>query len=149
MTDYEYVMLYSTVEAMHEKNWNCYDCKKQFDHIPKPELRKEHLTKARQIKGCFTFEHAKEYGLENIAYRTCIGNFFDKSVVELVEMFNKYDQGVLPFEGPMADQPSKVIEVFKMIDSIRGKKAEEQRKKEEAKNKAMGSKRKGKLIGKR
>lgn len=40
---------------------------------------------------------------------------------------------MLPFKGTIQDQPNKIIEVFQIIEGIKNKKEEQERKKQERK----------------
>jgi hypothetical protein len=54
-----------------------------------------------------------------------------------------YQKGVLPFPGALSDQPNKVVELFRTIDSHVAEKTEKQIKKMESKQRAKGAVRRG------
>lgn len=75
----------------------------------------------RQSKGCFDLT-SKSYSLDNICYKTCIGNYAF-NVQYFLEAFSLYEKGVLPFKGTVGEQPNKIMEIFKLIEVRRSDKA--------------------------
>jgi hypothetical protein len=95
--------------------------------------------KSRDVKGCFEVKKKPMHtimiseGKESIKFSKCIGNFFDLSVLSLMEMQRQYDKGVLPFPGSLSQQPNKVIEAFAVIERYKFEKLERDRKQKELK----------------
>lgn len=60
-----------------------------------------------------------------------------------IDLYYNYQRGVMPYDGSLMDQPSKVIEVFNIIDGlIKAKEtalAEKRQAEYERKNKVKGS----------
>jgi len=73
--------------------------------------------RSRRSKGCFDFT-SKAYRLENIRYNNCIGNHA-VPIDFFMEAFALFDKGIMPFDGALADQPNKIMEVFDLIDRRR------------------------------
>jgi hypothetical protein len=48
----------------------------------------------------------------------CPGNFTNSSVDYYLDLFIKYESGMLPFKGGIPEQPNKIIELFNIIDYI-------------------------------
>jgi len=52
----------------------------------------------------------------------------------VMTVYKKYSEGVLPYPGALADQPSKIIEIFNTIESVelefKEKEAEDQKAKD-------------------
>jgi len=71
--------------------------------------------------GCFDYT-SRTYQLEDIKYYSCIGNFQDSSVRYYWELFQKYQQNMLPYKGSLQEQPNKIIEIFNFIEAILKKK---------------------------
>ena len=113
VSDSEYIYIASTIKTMFEKHFNCFHCKAQYAD------RKEMALKLRKQKGCFDVSSKVLYRFDQITYKTCIGNFYDPQTAQLVDMFNKFEIGVLPYPGSYTDQPAKIIEVFQLIDSLK------------------------------
>lgn len=112
------------------------------------------IMKMRKIKGCFDEYPAVKYKVENVNYKTCIGNFFDKTVVDLYEAFNNYERGVMPFSGSYMDQPAKIVEVFGVIGGMKNIKIqqmqEQEMKKHDSKMKGLKKPTRGiKGVGRR
>lgn len=36
----------------------------------------------------------------------------------MIDMFRLFQRGILPFEGGLFDQPSKIIEVFSLLENL-------------------------------
>lgn len=76
----------------------------------KPKYRESR----RKGKGCYDYS-TKVYRIENILYKSCIGNY-NISIGFFMEAFGLYEKGMLPFKGTIATQPNKIIEVFSIIE---------------------------------
>lgn len=132
VSSYEYIKIVSTIEAILDKKFNCFSCQNMYsknqDYEKKRETYKAHTNKRRAKQNCFSLNDRCVYQLENIKYYTCVGNFYDKSVCDLYEMYTLYDKGVLPYNGALVDQPAKIIEVFQLIGGLRAEKIERLKK---------------------
>jgi hypothetical protein len=118
LTTYEYASLLASIEAKLEpKKFNCFSCITQYGNS-KRLLDKS--TRARTSKGCFDYT-TKQYLLENIKYNTCIGNFVT-NIDYLLDAFVQYEKGIMPFEGSLGNQPSKIISIFNIIEVRRNEK---------------------------
>lgn len=49
----------------------------------------------------------------------------------LVSLWQKYKQGVLPYNGSLVDQPAKIIEIFDVLTELEWEQQERERKKHE------------------
>lgn len=58
-------------------------------------------------------------GQREISFATCIGNLYRPGIVRWAEAYALYERGILPFPGPLMDQPNKVIEIFRVIENHR------------------------------
>ena len=104
----EFVRLVSSYWYLADKNFNCRECKKQFSASVRDSR-----------KACFT-SRKKEYINYNdsIKYFTCPSNHFNQAYASIIEMNRLFHDGTLPFEGGLLDQPSKIIEMFRIVDSL-------------------------------
>jgi hypothetical protein len=75
----------------------------------------EQAHKYRESKGCFAPRPMVVHKIGDLHFKSCIGNFFDYSVISLMDAHDKLDKGILPFEGSYMDQPAKVMDIFKII----------------------------------
>lgn len=53
----------------------------------------------------------------------------------VLALFSQYDKGVLPFPGAMSEQPSKIIEIFDVLEQLKFEHQEKTRKKLEKERK--------------
>lgn len=104
----EYIHLVSTYWYKADKNFNCFHCKKEAS-----------FTVRDKRKACST---KKEKEIVNyngvIKYFVCPSNFFNPAYSQLIDMFRLFQRGALPFEGGLFDQPSKIIEVFSLLEGL-------------------------------
>ena len=116
-------------------NPKVYNCQKQHeDYLTRnPKVSKEEMIEYfRDSKGCFggkdkTFK--KMYGAKQritglviggIEYTTCLCNHNNSLINLYMTFYDLYEKfGVMPFEGPIADQPNKIIEVFNIIQATK------------------------------
>ena len=104
----EYVFLLAALEARLEpKKFNCFKCAASYKTEKNKKIK-------RKSKGCYDYS-TKVYRVENILYKTCIGNY-NTSIDFYLEAFSMYEKGVLPFKGTLANQPNKLIEIFNIIE---------------------------------
>lgn len=75
------------------------------------------LEKMRKIKGCYGIARQKAK-LENIEFHTCMGNFYHPSARSLIDVYYKYQNGVMPFSGPYMEQPAKILEIFEVLEGL-------------------------------
>ena len=140
LTDEEYVNLKSTLTSIDNETFNCAKC------LTKYEGRQDFEDMTRRLRvrnGCHSVGNEVLHRIflgkdKDIEYKTCIGNFVDHGIYRFLEMHKQYNLGNLPYPGCMADQPSKIIEVFGVIDSYKHDKLEKDRKAMEAKQKQQG-----------
>jgi hypothetical protein len=57
------------------------------------------------------------FKVKELQFKTCIGNFFDYSVLSLLDVHDKLEKGILPYPGSYMDQPSKMMEVMRIISN--------------------------------
>jgi hypothetical protein len=131
----EWIRLKSTLEAMDNRKFICGECKDSY----KGRSDQARITqKMRESKGCFGVLQRDMHHIDKeILFSTCIGNYFDFSMTYFFELFNHYEKGVMPFPGTVMEQPNKIIEIFRVIQSYKNAKIEREHKKslEEAKKK--------------
>ena len=114
----EYALMLASLESRFEpQKFHCGTCITQYGSserlIKKTEIK-------RKGKGCFDFK-SKSYRLDNIRYSNCIGAHA-VPIDYILEAFTAYEKGMLPFEGTLAEQPNKMIEIFQMIEMRRAAK---------------------------
>jgi len=112
----------ATVKAAFDDNFNCYKCMKRYGADPEQD-RGRGVAK-RKSKGCFDFT-TRSFLIDNIQYKSCIGNYTLQGLGYYFELAVNYDKGMTPTGQDIGDCPNKLIEVIHAIDSI---KKEEQKK---------------------
>lgn len=108
LSNEEYIQLLSTFWFRADENFNCFSCKKKMS---------EGIRDKR--KHCFTPKSSPvaEYN-GNIKYFTCPSNHFNSGMSRIIDMFRLFQEGVLPYQGGLLDQPSKIVEAFRIIENL-------------------------------
>lgn len=113
----EWASLKSALKASTDDRFSCVACLNQYTGREDYEAQTERL---RKSKGCWgsknTLHTIPEANGRVLRYSTCIGNWADPTWSHWFELHGAYAKGFLPFPGTYSDQPSKVMEVFKVID---------------------------------
>jgi len=72
----------------------------------------------------------------NVVFKKPLEEFEYLPFGYVYSLYRKYsDHGVLPFEGPLANQPAQIMEVFNTLDGIESEYQEKARREAEAKAK--------------
>jgi len=107
ITPQEYVSLISTFWSINDKEYNCAFCKK-----------KQSQSVRDSRKFCSVKKESPVVTYQNIKYFTCPSNFYNSGTAQLIDMFRHFRLGVLPFEGGLFDQPSKLIDCFNLLENL-------------------------------
>lgn len=119
----ESVTLSATLHAIDDERFRCSKC---------PETR-------RTGKYCEKSSENVIFKLGNLGFRKCPGNWFSFSALNLIEMQSLFEQGVMPYPGALADQPNKIIEVFRQIASHKAEIKEKRMREAELRAKSRGA----------
>lgn len=87
------------------------------------------MQKEKRTLGCDDVLIDTRHRAVGFKFRTCIGNFFNEEALGWIEAQEKFEQGVMPFPGSYMEQPSKVLDVFRVIKNFKIEKEIEQIKK--------------------
>ena len=130
----EYVELRATLKAMDDARFRCGDCGNQYRSRPDSE---KIIAAFRASKACEVVAEKPVQSIDELQFLTCLGNFFSHSAARLVEMHAHFERGVMPYPGSLADQPSKVIDAFRIIGNwkMRRQAEEAEKARKEAKKK--------------
>lgn len=133
----DYIAILATLTAIDNKEkFYCETCLGKYCGRPDEKAMTQ---KNRELKGCFGIKKnpihtlSVSEGKDSIKFSTCVGNFFDWTVLSLLEMQRLYDKGILPYPGSLSNQPNKIIEAFTVIEKYKYEKAERDRKTRELK----------------
>lgn len=135
VSEYEYIKIVATIEAQFDDGFNCFKCLKRFDKYKESE-KKDLQTKGwKKAKGCFDIRTRKyilggDPAQRLIKYLGCPGNYTTLSLNYYIDLFFQFEKCVLPFEGKLSDQPSKIIEVFQVIEDRIARKNKEKLERE-------------------
>ncbi len=126
VTDSDYLELLTGFEILSEKKWKCEACIKTTDAATR-----------KAVKGC---EGGKQFGIRSGAVEVfrldrCLGNYYTPAVGFWFRAYRMYQNGIMPFEGAMMDQPAKALDVFGVFEGLEYEKQEAARKNAERKQK--------------
>jgi hypothetical protein len=107
ITAKEYVSIVSSFWSIHSPEWNCQKCVKKYSQGVRDSR-----------KNCSVIKEKPVLSYKNINYFKCPSNWYNSGVARLFDMFRFFKDGVLPFEGGIFEQPSKLIDVFSLFDSL-------------------------------
>jgi hypothetical protein len=116
----DYIHLVSTYWFRADENFNCYSCKK-----------KSSLGVRDKRMACFTPKDTPIVDYKGlIRYFVCPSNYYNPAYSQLIDMFRHFQRGVLPFSGGLLDQPTRIIEFFKLIESLDNERNEDLQRKQ-------------------
>ena len=101
--------------AVSSLGLNCRECSKNKD------LQKH--------RGCLKPTERVQYIFEGKEMYRCPAKFIMPEVKTYIEMYSQYKKGLLPFRGTITEQPTKLIDIFNILES-----AEVSAEKERVKN---------------
>lgn len=56
----------------------------------------------------------------------------------VINLYTNYQKGILPYKGSLVEQPTKIIEIFQVLDQLKFESEEKMRKKREKENNKSG-----------
>lgn len=111
-------ILKSSIEVIYNSSLQCSKCVTRCDE------------KYREVrKGC-TGKSAFKRPLTDGVYLTkCMGNFYNQSYGQLLDVHRQFRKGILANTGGLLDQPAKYLDVMNLVESFICEKEIEQLKK--------------------
>lgn len=105
----ETVQIISTFFSMADNNFNCASC-----------LKRHTKEKRDTKKGCNSplSTPVAKYN-DYVTFYRCPGALRSGSMREVIDLHRQWEQGILPFEGGLLDQPAKFIEAMKLVDALK------------------------------
>ena len=86
-----------------------------------------------QLKSQVKSKGTRQLKSLNVVFKAPIEEFTYPQFGYVYTLYKKYsDTGVLPFKGPLADQPAQIVEIFNTLDGIETEFKEKARKEAEA-----------------
>ncbi len=130
----EYVQLLANWEySTNEKQYNCSTKMLKYNG--------EQLEDFKNVNGCgFRITEEPRRTIDNINFHSCVCDHLHPDMNHLLFLHSKYEEGVLPFEGSLSDQPNHIIEIFHILDRKKMEWKEKNRKEQEAQMKKERSK---------
>lgn len=128
ITNEDYVGIVSTYHKITDVELDCSSCLKKYSG--------ERNIKHRKRKGCEELlkdpwlQFKGEFGLRNhpkINYYTCPSNLYDGEWAGLIDLYEWWQKGVMPYSGSLIEQPNKIVEVMNLVHNL----IEEDRQKKE------------------
>lgn len=127
----EWVRIRATLHALDADHFQCDKCLSQ-----RPEV----VEKSKKIKRCVDESPTPVHFVgdkKEIKFTRCIGNYFTKTVFDLLELQRLYELGTMPERGGAIDQCAKTLEAFSVIASYKADKMKKELQKQRAKTRAQ------------
>ena len=121
----EWIELRSSLASIYNQNFNCSKCKARF----RAEL-KDRENSYRAAKGCFGVLKTAIASIDGASFYTCPGNFVREWAFAYLESYSFFLNGVLPFSGSLMEQPTKILEIFRVIQAFKNERMMEDAKRE-------------------
>ncbi len=118
LTNYDIVLIKSSIEAIYNQSYQCGKCVKKVDE----EFREKR-------KGCTGKYAFKKPLMDGFFYTICPGNFYADAYGGLVDVHRLFRKGVMAGYGGMLDQSSKYLDAMNFIENLVIEKETEQLKK--------------------
>jgi ribosomal protein L32 len=117
---------------MTESHFDCENKLKTATQRMGFEKATEHMQK---INGCGTYRLRHRYEIDGIRFHECLCGYRNPSISLYLDLEDKFNKGILPFNGSYLDQPSKIIEIMNRISQLKFDRSERNRKKWEQEQK--------------
>lgn len=72
----------------------------------------------------------------NFIFKKCLCNYKNPSFSYYMQLYNSYKLGMLPFEGPVTDQPAAIAECFMLIERLSNERQEQEIAKSQSKGRS-------------
>lgn len=69
--------------------------------------------------GCGVYSEKTRYTIDGLCFNTCVCGFRTHRLGFYISLLDKYEKGIMPFEGCLIDQPSKVVEILDRLSYIK------------------------------
>lgn len=133
VSDYDLVKLVATWFYSVEERFNCEEQKRKFLLLTQGEQRVKNFEDRNGCNGnndlsgyVYKATNRPRYQWENIVFYNCFCQNYDRSTAALLHQYSFYSRGIMPFAGPLVDQPAKAIEAFSVLDSLKNEKQREE-----------------------
>jgi len=137
VTNEEWVRLKATLKAVEDDRFVCSQCQLKDKHLPDYKERNHRL---RESKACFSVSKVQYHHIDNeIGFHTCIGNFYSETCHQWISIYDNYARGVLPFPGSLMEQPTKAMEIFRIVDDYKVRKEIRQLESQRSRDKTKGA----------
>lgn len=114
-----------------------FQCEKTFAALSKRKDADIVIEHERKRRGCGVITEEPKITLDDhhIAFHSCLchENFQYPLMDQILFLHDKYNKGILPYEGSLTDQPNKIIEIFQLIDQLHQEREQQQAKKQQDK----------------
>lgn len=135
LTDNDYYELVSTFITFSQPKYRCSDCKLKYKN---DDVKRE---KYLENMACSYYANKPrhEYNPDfnnkdnpKIKYKNCIGNHYHGGWGMFINFISKYNEGSLPFEGGLMEQPAKFVDVMNLVHNLISEKEQEDQKRQQS-----------------
>jgi len=130
--------------TMVEPRYRCSDCHKKYrgDKVKDDKLKQSMACNyiASKTRHQYKPSSSSTEGNPKINYKKCVGNFYFGEWVSIINNYNNYEKGVMPFSGGLFEQPSKFVECMSLVHNLIRENEDEKKRQAELiqRNKSSG-----------
>lgn len=106
---------------MTQPEFQCKYCKVKY----RSDAKKQKLSQTR--KGCFeilknpTQQYRPLYSMEGsqkIIYYKCPALLYSRPAADLINYYDVFNKGILPYKGTYYEQPAKFVELMELVNNL-------------------------------
>ena len=114
----EYAQTLATWHTLINPQFQCKEAEERYEKRKDAEIVIEH---ERKRKGCGVISKETKVEIDGINFHSCLchDNFKDITISDYLFLHDQFKIGTLAFEGALLSQPSKYIELMKLINRLR------------------------------
>ncbi len=113
----DYALINATWLTLTVDEFKCEETEEALSKRKDAETAIEYM---RKSKGCGVISKTPKVEIDGIEYYSCLchDNFKDHTVGESMWLYKQYEKGHLAFEGSLLDQPSKYVELIRLMEKL-------------------------------
>lgn len=102
--------------------FRCSICTNKYQNEPDKQKRlfQNHSCDSIKQKPIFTYRPETHFmkGSQKIDYFTCIGNFYSPYWANIINYYEKYSKGVMPYSEGFMETPAKFVEIMDLVHNL-------------------------------
>lgn len=98
-----------------------YHCDKKIADVKRQHKNasEDYINSFKKARGCGVITKNLKEKINNIEYYTCLCEIEHEDTYFLLSMSRHFENGIMPFNGSLMDQPAQIIELLEMVYSAK------------------------------